>query len=55
VVGTLPDGGDTLVVTKSWAKYKNRWVYEVYTDYTFEWIMDHQEDLNKTRRKKVTK
>ena len=55
VVGTLPDGGYTLVVSKSWAKYKNRWVYEVYSDKTFEWLMDHQDELKKTCKKKVTK
>ena len=45
VVGTLPDGDSTVVVAKSWAKYKHRWVYNVFSEYTFSWIMDHQNEL----------
>ena len=29
IVGTVPDGNTILVVSKSWAKHKQRWVYKV--------------------------
>lgn len=45
VVGTLPDGDNTIVVAKSWAKYKRRWCYEVYSMYTFTWILNHKKEL----------
>lgn len=52
VVGTLPDGDSTVVVVKSWAKYKRRWCYEVYSPYTFQWILKHQKELEETKKKK---
>ncbi len=29
IVGTLPDGGETVVVIKSWSRLRNYWVYDV--------------------------
>ena len=46
VVGTLPDGGETLVVSKSWAKYKNRWCYNVMSLANFNWVLNHKKELS---------
>ena len=45
VVGTLPDGGYTVVVVKSWAKYKNRWCYEVMSMDSLLWVLNHKKEL----------
>ena len=29
IVSFLEDNGDLLVISKSWAKYKHRWVYDI--------------------------
>ena len=47
VVGTLPDGDETLVVSKSWAKYKNRWCYNVMHLENYRWTLNHQKELQK--------
>lgn len=45
VVGTLPDGDDTMVVSKSWARYKNRWCYNVQTLDSYLWVLNHKKEL----------
>lgn len=52
VVGTLPDGEGTLVVSKSWAKYKNRWCYNVMHIENLFWTLNHKKELEKTKKKK---
>lgn len=34
IVNVFKDGDETMVVLKSWAKYRNKWVYEV--DYAWD-------------------
>ena len=33
--------GSELVVLKSWAKYKNRWVFKVDSMENIQWFLDH--------------
>jgi len=37
IVHIFDDGDDTMVVMKSWAKYKKRWVYQVVSKELIEW------------------
>lgn len=49
VVGTLPDGDVELWVMKSWAKYKNYWVYEVHDRWSMDYLIEHQAELNEVK------
>lgn len=40
IVHIFQDGDYTMVVLKSWAKYKNRWVYEVADKEVIEWWLE---------------
>lgn len=34
-IGTVQDGDITLVVTRTWNRYKQRWAYDVYEEKDF--------------------
>lgn len=38
IINIFEDGGKELVVLKSWAKYKNRWVFKVDFKENLEWF-----------------
>ena len=40
IINIFEDGEYTMVVLKSWAKYKNRWVYKVDYKENIEWFFD---------------
>lgn len=40
IVNIFQDGEDTMIVMKSWAKYKNRWCYKVEDKEILEWFFN---------------
>lgn len=38
IINVFEDDGETLVVLKSWAKYKHRWVFKVDSKENIEWF-----------------
>lgn len=45
IVNIFYDGDYEMIVLKSWAKYKNRWVYEV----TYREVLDDYFDLQEAK------
>ena len=43
VLSNFTDDGAEFWVVKSWAKYKQRWVYEVKSRSFMEWWLEHEE------------
>lgn len=52
IVNVFQDGEDTMVVIKSWAKYKNRWCYKVEYKETLEWYFNESKMYKEVNSKK---
>ena len=45
IVTIISDDGNELVVTKSWNKWKQSWLYTIASLDGIQWILDNQDDL----------
>lgn len=52
IVNIFQDGDDTMVVIKSWAKYKNRWCYKVEYKEGLEWFFQESKIYKEVNSKK---
>lgn len=48
IVNIFQDNGEDLIVLKSWAKYKNRWIYRVESRYIMEYCFEEYNSGKKT-------
>lgn len=45
VVTIISDDGNELVVSKSWNKWKQSWLYAIASIGSIQWVLDHQDEL----------
>ncbi len=48
IIAIINDNGEDLIILKSWAKYKSRWVYKVEFRDTMEYWFQKYNSQNKT-------
>lgn len=48
IVNIFQDNGEDFIVLKTWAKYKNRWIYMVESRYIMEYCFEEYNSEKKT-------
>lgn len=46
IIDIFQDGDEEMIVLKSWAKYKNRWIYQVEYRFILEDYLDRHYEVN---------
>ena len=45
VITIITDDGNELVVSKSWNKWKQSWLYTIASTSSIQWVLDRQDEL----------